>query len=398
MKTRLRHCEPSAWRSWVILTVLLLGCLPPPRFIHAAVPPTVDPGNTAAPQPGSILYGPSHPAQAFFGKAVAAGDFNGDGTNDLAISAPSASPLMGRANSGAVYVFFGTASLPSVLDTQAGAANAILVGATSGEQLGTSLASGDINNDGFDDLIAAAPEAAGSSGRVYGVLGSPALAGTIDLAASPVALLITGPSGRRIGQVHVAVGDVNGDGFDDVFCQQSTGPDFRGRVYGVFGSALPRSVNLQTGSADLTIIDAAALEPVGALALADLNADGFADVIGGAPDADGPSNTRTSAGETWVVFGGATLAALRDLSNAPPDVTIYGANPSDHSGSTIGTGDFNGDGINDVAIAAFEGDGVSNTLLNSGEVHVFLGASNLAGALDVAGVAGPPPAFSVFGR
>ncbi len=165
-----------------------------------------DPGsNTARVYTGSIagltstflaLHAPTS-VTASFGTAVAGlGDTNGDGLSDVAVSAPS---------SNAVYVFIGArvsgaVTLSSAIFTRIAAPP----GATG---FGSSVScAGDVNSDGYMDLVVGAP----TSGGVYIYDG--ALAG---IATTPSATLI-GPTGVSFGFAVQGIGDVDGDGYDDV--------------------------------------------------------------------------------------------------------------------------------------------------------------------------------------
>lgn len=81
----------------------------------------------------------------------------------------------------------------------------------------------------------------------------------------------------------------------------------------------------------------------------DFNGDGRPDLLIGAPNADGPGNSRANAGEIYVVFGKASPPSVEDLSN--PDMVIYGPQAYDWIGYSLSrAGDFNADGFDDIII------------------------------------------------
>ncbi|HEX6852557.1 MAG TPA: thrombospondin type 3 repeat-containing protein [Candidatus Polarisedimenticolaceae bacterium] len=120
-----------------------------------------------------------------------------------------------------------------------------------------------------------------------------------------------------------------------------------------------------------------------ALTSGDVNGDGVADFIFGSTLASGPSNARTACGEVYVVFGRETWNSPVDLRTAPPNVTIYGADPRDTAGNSLGAGDFNGDGIQDLIIGARFADGANNLKPNAGEVYVLYGRTTWPATIDL---------------
>ena len=157
----------------------------------------------------------------FFGQEVAGvGDINGDGLDDFAIT--SLQSDFGGNQAGSVYVIFGSASGPSgALSTTAlDGTNGFRIDGQESDRIGVNLGSaGDFNNDGFSDLLIGAP-LAGSAGGAYIIFGhGGAFAPVLSTAAldGQNGLLIQGaPSSTRLGSGATAVGDVNGDGIDDI--------------------------------------------------------------------------------------------------------------------------------------------------------------------------------------
>ena len=148
-------------QSVVLLAALLLGLLAlgqPAR----ALPPVIDLNSTSA---GLTVYGDD--AGDLSGRRVAAGDINGDGTDDLIIGAWLADPA-GGADAGETYVIYGGGSLPASIDLNSQSAGLTVYGDDAGDYSGFNLAAGDINGDGTDDLIIGAPIADPAGGADAG--------------------------------------------------------------------------------------------------------------------------------------------------------------------------------------------------------------------------------------
>jgi PKD repeat protein len=369
----------------------------------------VDLVDVAAGTGGFVIHGAEAGDQSGF-VAASAGDINGDGFDDLIIGAAFADgPGNTRGAAGDSYVVFGHDGAFGTVDlanVAAGVGGFVIHGEDVNDNSGISVSSaGDINGDGFDDLIIGAFRANGAgnasadAGDTYVVFGHDGAFATIDLAAVAAGtggFVIHGED--PVDNAGVAVssaGDINGDGVDDLIigADLADGPGNArpgaGGAYVLFGHTgafeTVDLADLAAGNGGFVIHGAEANDDFGISVseAGDVNGDGFDDLIIGAAFADGPGNTRGSAGDTYVLFGHDGAFATVDLADVAAGVggfVIHGQDANDNSGISVSAaGDINQDGFDDLIIGASGADGPDNARLAAGGSYVLFGSATIVG-------------------
>lgn len=365
----------------------------------------------------TVMLGISKAGAKFGYSVTSAGDLNGDGYSDVAVGAPNYDK--GAGAEGAVFVFYGSAAgLPPVPP------QTLTVG-QAGAAYGTSVsAAGDVNGDGFGDLVVGAPyydNATTDNGSVFVYHGSPigvtivwnlkldgtqtnqfygfSVAGAGDVDGNGIRDVIIGAPGfdklnfqncgaayvlpgstlglanfpavlegkqaeAQMGYSVASAGDVNGDGYNDVIVgaiKQTNGHVNEGAAFVYYGD--DKGIDNKKWLM-VESDDPGAMMGFSVSSAGDVNGDGFSDIIVGAPLFH--NKPGSSEGAAFVYYG----------SNQGPQVQghlrIKGLQPDAHFGSAVASaGDINGDGYSDVVIGAPDHDAGK---LNEGAAFVYDGS------------------------
>ncbi len=311
-------------------------------------------------------------------------DINGDGVADLVIGDPEADGFDNSRNGcGEVSVILGRRSAWTGPLSLASERAIRFVGQHSSDQLGDAVACGDIDGDGFDDIVMCAPWAdrerpgGWTSGQAHVVFGSPDLAGEIDLEVDP-GMVISGEFYGGSLCENPLIADINGDGIDDLVLDDATAYDREGiaragRAYVLFGRQnWPASIDLRTGAADVVFFSQTGDSFASTLSAGDLDRDGMLDLLIAARFGDGPVDARKDCGDIHVFWGRANWPAGIDLAVEFPDLLLYGADAGDTftRGRGLSVGDLDRDGTMEVEAGSSYTWGRTNSTKNAGEARL----------------------------
>jgi|GEM_PF-1516675 len=326
-------------------------------------------------------------AAAFGGTVAIAGDVNGDGFDDVIVGARGWDLDNGLFDEGAAFVFLGSAT--GIVGSDPATAHAAILGDQAAAEFGTSVAgAGDVNSDGFDDIIVGAPHYEGTfrgdftlsvKGAAFVFYGGPSGI-TATSPAMADARIDANQGDALLGFSVAGAGDVNGDGFDDIIVgvprqgsptfppniPPNQGQGFGGAAVVFHGSAAGITAS-GFDDADATLLPYPAGFPVssqqfmgsGVSGAGDVNGDGFDDVL--------------------VFIDGAALFLGSATGIVGTDPTTAHAHIAGPGVIVSGAGDVNGDGFDDIILGAPGFPDLGNppgaSFERSGTFGVFLGSS-----------------------
>jgi hypothetical protein len=302
--------------------------------------PATSRGEVAAPDAPVALYGVQGLGEAL----SSAGDFNGDGWQDLLLGSPEES-TRGQ-SAGAAFVAMGPLEgTRSVYDL-----GAQFFGEATGDAAGAAVdGAGDLNGDGYDDLIIAAPGSDGTStdGGVIYIAYGPAT-GRLDI-NTVSGRINAGRFAGDLGRSVAGPGDVDGDGLADVLVGSPWTDSAHiqsGAAY-LFTNTISNTVS--SDDADYAFYGERAKSYAGydVGAIDDVDGDGLNDLLVGAPLAT--ANGAALAGKAYVVSSSELANTNLGLAMA----VLFGEEQEGRAGYTVtGAGDVDGDGNADLLVGS----------------------------------------------
>lgn len=336
------------------------------------------------------------------GTAVVVGDVNGDGIGDVIIGGGGYT-APGRSTCGTVFVLFGRRTWPAFYNLKAQRADIQVIGAHYTDHLGghkthvpatytgQSVGAGDLNGDGIDDLICGAPDATFTQNKVERVR-----AGAVyvlwgrsnwstphrrDLTTTAADLTIySRQNSAHLGGC-IRTGDFNGDRLTDLVVgaaeEDAPGRSAAGFTYVFWGRRTWPGTVVDlggTGKADVTIMGERQSDQTGySFDLGDFNHDRIDDVIVGGWRYDAIQSTRQNSGRVHIFYGKKSRPAneVIDLGKTLGDLNFLGAGSEHWLGYRVRAGDVDGDGIDDMVMAA--PGATPGSRMQSGITYVFRG-------------------------
>ncbi len=306
--------------------------------------------------------------------SLTSGDYNNDGLDDLILGLP-------WGHAGKAYVIFGRSPFPDTLYLEIPNQNVTTIHGIDNSHawLGHRMTSGDINGDGYDELVVGAP-AFDPGGRVYIIYGRDSLPEDIYLDSFQDSITwIIDPDRYQATGNGMDCEDIDDDGYDDLLIGSpgSASGYTQGTARLLFGApSYPDTIWLSDEKISMKVINGEYSD--GRLgwrvAMADINRSDYKDLILSSPSAD--PLACGDCGEVYIIYGSGTLPDTIHVNSTDVQMTrIIGMGTGhQHYGVAVACGDVTGDGYEDIIMGSNPDDYIET---DRGKVTVVYGAYHL---------------------
>lgn len=318
-----------------------------------------------------LLYGEDANDAYQYVDAVATGDLNGDGFEDLLTT--KAYYDSGTSDVGAVYLLRGSATTRTTAELSSSIVDTVFIGESTNSYTGASIATGDVNNDGYDDILIGAyndDTGGANAGAAFLIYGKADSYGSTKNISTADTVFLGEAVGDSAGSA-VAIADVNGDGFEDILIGASDnniGGNNAGAVYLIYGQSTSYGATKNLSTATTKFIGETAEDQAGVqIATGNLNGDAFQDIVIYA--------SVQAEGRVYVMYGqSSSYGSTKDLSTASSILSPSGG----ESVLKIATGNMDGDAYDDLFISTVAGDVIGRVYVKYGQSGAFATTIDIA--------------------
>lgn len=321
-----------------------------------------------------------------FGSSFAVGDFDADGYDDLAVGVPGEEIDPGPEGGGAVQILYGNAGGVSARDQlwhQENTGNGSV--SEFNDEFGTSLAAGDFDGDGYADLAIGAPKEdigsrndAGMVTIIYGSSSGLTNAGDQEWHQDKAGIKGVAETNDFFGAA-LATGDFDNDGYDDLAIGipeengDATNTGAVGVLFGASSGLTARDAFLDLNSPTLSFAPGFDDKFGSALAVGDFDGDGVDDLAASAPSKG--TNRDFGCGMVYVLRFDTNDDRFEQIAVMPGQGCVTTVTDGEQYGASLAAMDINGDGVSDLVVGAPNAQGTTAT--RAGKVYYHLGPPNL---------------------
>jgi hypothetical protein len=309
-------------------------------------------------------------SSGYLGGALAVGDLNADGFEDVVVADQGDDDAGG--NAGAIYIIYGHAGRTGSLDFLDGTLPKF-TGEGASDAAGSAVSVGDTDGDGYDDIVVSAKgygysDVDNYDGKIYLIKGQDSELTSMSLLDASTATWVGENPFDHAGS-SIAIGDINGDGLEDILTSASgndDGGDAAGAVYLIYGSSDLSGENFLSDASMVQLTGEAMGDCLcEQLKVGDINRDGFGEILIPSYNDD----AGVDAGAVYLIYGSSTTLSSMVLSDTSV-VKFTGEDMGDYAGKTIAVADQDGDGWSEIIIGAVGQDEAAN---DAGAVYIVRG-------------------------